>query len=322
MSEPLAIGVDIGGTRLRAALVDRTGRLHARQEVRTAAKDGPEAVVSQIRELVAIVSAHAPRGQVAGIGVCSPGPIDTEEGIALGVPTLAGWDGAPIARMIGDALNLPVRLENDGIAAAHGEWRFGAGRGLRHLVYVTVSTGIGGGVVLDGRLLHGRQGLAGHIGHMGIERDGALCSCGTRGCWEAYASGTAFARNIRQRVAMESRSALAADAGPAEVFAEARAGDHLAAALVAEEGDVLGLGIASLVHLFSPEAVILGGGVSNGFDLLEPFIRQRLQTNAMPAFRDTILCRAGLGEDSGLVGAAALHFTEEAATEQDWRRRP
>ncbi|MBE7185979.1 MAG: ROK family protein [Methylobacterium mesophilicum] len=311
MSVNLAIGVDVGGTRLRAALVDRAGRLHARQEVHTAAKDGPAAVVRQIAELAAAVSAKTPRAEIAGIGVCAPGPIDTADGVALGVPTLAGWNGVPIRQMIDEAVGLHVRLENDGIAAAHGEWRFGAGRGLSHLVYVTVSTGLGGGVVLDGRLLRGRRGLAGHLGHMAIERDGALCPCGTRGCWEAYASGTAFARRIRQRLAAsQTGSSLAANAGPTEIFAAARAGDGLAAELIAEEGDFLGFGIASLAHLFSPQAVILGGGVSNGFDLLEPSIRRRLLANAMPAFRDILLCRAGLGEDSGLIGAAALHFAE------------
>ena len=300
MAAPHAIGIDIGGTRLRAALVDRAGTLLARAETPTLAGEGPAAVIAQIVRLVEQVGQEATGEGIAGAGVSSPGPIDTVRGLALGVPTLKGWNGVPIADMIAEALDLPVTLENDGIAAANGEWRFGVGRGLTDFVYVTVSTGIGGGIVSGGRLLHGRMGMAGHIGHMTVMIGGERCSCGNAGCWEAYASGTAFARRI-------GRSGAAAQ-DPASVLAAARNGDPQAAELVAEHGDYLGIGIASLLHLFSPQAVILGGGVSNGLDLLMPAIDRRVRLNAMPAFRDIPVIRAGLGENSGLVGAAALAF--------------
>ena len=300
MAAPHAIGIDIGGTRLRAALVDRAGTLLARAETPTLAGEGPAAVIAQIARLVEQVGQGATGEGIAGAGVSSPGPIDTVRGLALGVPTLKGWNGVPIADMIAEALDLPVTLENDGIAAANGEWRFGVGRGLTDFVYVTVSTGIGGGIVSGGRLLHGRMGMAGHIGHMTVMIGGERCSCGNAGCWEAYASGTAFARRI-------GRSGAAAQ-DPESVLAAARDGDPQAAGLVAEHGDYLGIGIASLLHLFSPQAVILGGGVSNGLDLLMPAIDRRVRLNAMPAFRDIPVIRAGLGENSGLVGAAALAF--------------
>ena len=300
MAAPHAIGIDIGGTRLRAALVDRAGTLLARAETPTLAGEGPAAVIAQIARLVEQVGQGATGEGIAGAGVSSPGPIDTVRGLALGVPTLKGWNGVPIADMIAEALDLPVTLENDGIAAANGEWRFGVGRGLTDFVYVTVSTGIGGGIVSGGRLLHGRMGMAGHIGHMTVMIGGEKCSCGNAGCWEAYASGTAFARRI-------GRSGAAAQ-DPESVLAAARDGDPQAAGLVAEHGDYLGIGIASLLHLFSPQAVILGGGVSNGLDLLMPAIDRRVRLNAMPAFRDIPVIRAGLGENSGLVGAAALAF--------------
>ena len=300
MAAPHAIGIDIGGTRLRAALVDRAGTLLARAETPTLAGEGPAAVIAQIARPVEQVGQGATGEGIAGAGVSSPGPIDTVRGLALGVPTLKGWNGVPIADMIAEALDLPVTLENDGIAAANGEWRFGVGRGLTDFVYVTVSTGIGGGIVSGGRLLHGRMGMAGHIGHMTVMIGGERCSCGNAGCWEAYASGTAFARRI-------GRSGAAAQ-DPESVLAAARDGDPQAAGLVAEHGDYLGIGIASLLHLFSPQAVILGGGVSNGLDLLMPAIDRRVRLNAMPAFRDIPVIRAGLGENSGLVGAAALAF--------------
>lgn len=295
-SEPLALGIDIGGTRVRAGLVDGRGMLRARAETATDARGGPAAVVAQIAALGDEVLAGVARRDLLGAGVSAPGPLDTARGVALGVPTLSGWVDVPIAALLAEALGVPVRLENDGIAAAHGEWRFGVGRGLSNLVYITVSTGVGGGVVADGRLLRGRLGMAGHIGHMTVVRDGAPCACGNRGCWEAYASGTAFAARAGRE--------------PRAVFAAAAAGDAAALAQVAEEADWLGLGIANLLHLYSPELVILGGGVATGFALLAPGIRARLARNAMPAFREVGVTVAALGENAGLVGAAALLFGE------------
>ncbi|WP_240232606.1 ROK family protein [Devosia lacusdianchii] len=300
MNQTRAIGIDIGGSRLRAALVDTSGTILDRRETATLAQAGPEAVIAQVVDLVAQIAPAAERSSLSGAGVACPGPLDTTRGLALGIPTLAGWSNLPIASMLEAAIGLPVRLENDGIAAAIGEWKFGAGRGMQHLAYITVSTGIGGGVVLDGKPLHGRMGMTGHVGHMTVQRDGALCSCGNRGCWEAYASGTAFARRIGQS------SGAMASGTPKSVFAAASDGDGDALALVAEEADWLGIGIANLLHLYSPECVIIGGGISNGFALLEPGIRARILANAMPAFRNVPVVVAGLGENAGLVGAAAI----------------
>jgi glucokinase len=310
LTEPLAIGIDIGGTQLRAALVDATGAILKRAAVLTAASAGPQAVINQIAGLVDGVSIGIDRSRLLGAGVSCPGPLDTIAGVALGVPTLPGWVNIPIAAMLVATLQLPVRLENDGIAAANGEWRFGAGRGLDNLVYVTVSTGIGGGIVLDGRLIHGHRGMAGHIGHMIIARDGALCACGNRGCWEAYASGTAFALAAQKRIAADTTGSARALLGPAPdakaVFQAARQGNALALSLVADEADWLGIGAVSLMHLYSPQKLIIGGGLANGFDLLAPGIARRVAGDAMPAFRDVEFAPAMLGDNPGLVGAAAL----------------
>ncbi|MDQ0474548.1 ROK family protein [Labrys wisconsinensis] len=304
----LAIGLDLGGTQVRAALVDEGGYIQARAAVATAAAAGPEIVIDQLHWVAEAVSTGVPAADLAGIGVAAPGPLDTGTGTALGLPTLAGFVDLPLARLLAERFDRPVRLENDGIAAALGEWRFGAGRGHANLVYVTVSTGIGGGVVSDGRLLRGRRGMAGHVGHMTIMRDGAPCSCGHRGCWEAYGAGPAFARRAREQAARTPGTQLAGPIDARAVFEAAAAGDALAAALVAEEADILGLGIAGLLHLYSPEIVIVGGGVAHGFPALHPGIAARIRTAAMAPFRDVPVVRAALGDNAGLVGAAALAF--------------
>lgn len=308
MSLPLAIGVDIGGSKLRAALVDRNGSVLRRAHTQTDAAGGPAAVIAQISGLLEELEARLEADRILGVGIAAPGPIDTITGVALGVPTLAGWDNVPIVAMLREALGVPVRLENDGIAAAHGERLFGAGRGTANMVYVTVSTGIGGGIILDGRLLHGHQGLAGHVGHMTIVRDGEPCVCGNTGCWEAYASGTAFTKRARERY---GRPDDALDAR--WVFAAARSGDAVAVDLVREEADFLGLGIVNLAHLFSPEIIVIGGGMANDFDLVRDGIAARLRDCAMPAFRRTVVAPAELGDNSGLIGAAALFFSGHAA---------
>jgi len=313
--DALAIGLDLGGTQVRAALINEAGKIYARAAAPTAAKAGPAVVADQLRQVAAEVALGVASDRIIGVGVCAPGPIDTVRGVALSIPTLAGFVDVPFRQMIEDRIGLPVWLENDGLAAALGEWRFGAGREVDNLVYVTVSTGIGGGVVSDGHLLHGRKGLTAHIGHMTIVRDGEPCPCGNRGCWEAYASGPAFTARARVRAAGDASTKLGAEGAPIDaraVFQAASAGDALALALVAEQADYLGVGIASLLHLYSPEIVVIGGGVANGFDQLRPGLLARISVAAMPAFRDTPVVRAALGDNSGLVGAATLAFDRAA----------
>jgi glucokinase len=306
-----ALAIDLGGTQLRASLVDKNGQLLRRHASTTPATAGAEAVVAAIAAGAREVAASIPRAEILGVGVSSPGPIDTESGTALRLPTIAGLENFALRGALEDALGQNVWLENDGIAAAIGEWKRGAGQGLRSLVYVTVSTGIGGGVIADGRVLHGHKGLAGHVGHLCIDHRGLRCACGNTGCWEAYAAGPAFA--ARSRIAAEAapHSSLHAEAAtlqPADVFSAAENGDELAITLVEEEARLLGVGITSLTHLFSPERVIIGGGLSHAFDKLQPGISAYVKANAMPAFRDVEIVRAGLGGDSGLIGAAELVF--------------
>jgi glucokinase len=312
----LAIAIDLGGTQLRAALVDASGAIVARASAATDVAGGPQATVVQMSELCARIGVEEHRSGIVGLGVCAPGPLDSETGTIIGIPTLPGWEDFPLAATLAQKFGLPVVVENDGIAAANGEWRFGAGRGLRHLVYVTVSTGIGGGVVVDGRLLHGRRGLAGHVGHMIMAPDGPICSCGARGCFEALASGSALAEAGRQAAAAHRSGALAAlpprVVTARDVVAAARGGDGVATSLLDAEATWLGTGFSNLAHLYSPEAIVMGGGVSQAFDLLHPKIVAAFEAYAMPPFRTTKIVAAELGDNAGLVGAAALVRDKEA----------
>jgi glucokinase len=310
MTGELAIGVDLGGTQVRAALVSAGGRILSRASALTS-EDGPDAVIEQINLLTCDVAGHAGTRTIVGVGVCSPGPLDTDAGFVFDIPTLKGWKNLPFRKMLETRLGRKVVLENDGIAAALGEWRFGAGRGLRNLVYVTVSTGLGGGVVLDNRLVRGNRGLAGHMGHMKIMMNGPQCVCGGRGCWEALAGGTQFARAAQVQALAHQGSdlhRLARDGNlTTEHIAEAaRRGDALAADLMQCLAEYLGYGMSNLLHLYSPERIVIGGGVANSLDLFQAKMIAALRNHAMAPFCTIDIVRAGLANNSGLIGAATL----------------
>lgn len=305
-----SIGIDLGGTHLRAVRLDEDGTVLAHAKERTAAFDGPAAVVDQICRLARSVWDGA-SGEAAGLGVCVAGPVDSEAGVVLEASTMAGWHNVPLQAWLEERTGLPVTLANDANAAALGEWRYGAGQGCRHFVYVTVSTGIGGGVIVDDRLLLGFRGIAGEVGHMIVERDGPRCNCGAHGCWEAVASGTALARiaNLAQATAPESRlHTLARDRSliAQDVGAAAREGDPLAIRLVIEEGAWLGIGLAGLLHLYSPQRIAVGGGLANMLDLFMPHIVHEIRTRTMPPYRDIPVVAAALGDHAGVVGAGTL----------------
>lgn len=312
--ERIAIGVDLGGTQVRAALVGEGGNLLAQASERTEAMAGPDRVLSQITGLAHGLLASHTNLTPLGVGVSTPGPVDTTTGIASDIPTLAGFDGFPLRAELQRRFGLPVSLENDGIAAAIGEWRYGAGKGCDDLIYMTVSTGIGGGIISGGSVLRGRKGMAGHIGHMSIVPDGEPCPCGNRGCFEAYASGTAFARKARLVAAQYPETRLGKDGETIDsrsIFRAGRAGDTLANRLIDEEAEMLGRGIANLIHILSPQLVVIGGGLANEFDRLYPLIRDYIARTAMLAFQGVSVVHAALGQNSGLIGAAALAFTAE-----------
>ncbi len=315
-ADRLVIGVDLGGTKITTALVDPSGRLLARDYRETLAAEGPEAVIGRILEGIRTVLAlqHVPAEQIAALGVGSPGPLDIAAGLVLSPPNLPGWERVPLRQRLQDALGITTFLENDANAAALGEYRFGAGQGCQHMIYVTVSTGIGGGLILNGALFHGASDLAGEIGHMTILAGGPRCGCGNRGCLEALASGTAIARRARESVARGVPTRIAELAGgqperiSARLVAQAAAeGDAEAQGILAEATNYLGIGMANLANLLNPQRIIIGGGLTNlGEALFEP-VRRALARHAFPgAARAVEVLPAALGENVGVLGAAAV----------------
>lgn len=304
MAAPVALAVDVGGTRLRAALVDGQGKVMHRHALPTPAQEGAEAVVAAIVQACRVVMAQGGTGEGLRLGLCAPGPLDARRGIALATPTIRGFTNFPLRDALSHALAMPVTIENDGPCAALGEWLCGAGQGASDFLYVTLSTGIGGGIVSEGRLLRGRLGLAGHVGHIPIRAEGgATCFCGQPGCWEAEASGSALA----------ARARAGGFAGLEDAFAQARAGNAAALAFTRQAAADIALGLAGVIHVLSPERVVLGGGVVQAFDLLEPMIRAQVDQRVLPPFRGLPILRSALGDDPGLVGAAQLVLRPEYA---------
>lgn len=326
MTGGLSLGFDLGGTQVRAALFDGTSIVR-RAALATDAAGGPEAIMGQIQHLAAQASEGIDMARIAAIGMAAPGPLDTVSGIAHHIPTLPGWEGFPLRQRLSVQFDRPAIVENDGIAAAFGEWKHGAGRGCSNLIFVTVSTGIGGGVVTDGRLLHGRRGMAAHVGHVRLDPKGPICSCGGPGCFEALASGSALGQR-GHRAAAETPSGYLAGISAREpvsarhVVEGARELDSQCMELLKEEARLLGIGFASLIHLFSPERIIMGGGVSQAFDLLENEIHAAIRREAMAPFRDVTVVKAELGDNAGLTGAAALALSAASELESKQTIKP
>jgi glucokinase len=308
----LTIGLDIGGTKISGGLVDEDGKIRRTARRETPAQD-PDAIASAAADLVRDLSSQ---DDVAAVGVACAGFIDRAGSTVLFSPNLA-WRDEPLKRRLESALDVPVIIENDANAAAWGEFRYGPARDADDMVFVTVGTGVGGGVVIDGQLLRGSWGVAAELGHMRVVPDGIRCGCGNRGCWEMYASGTALVREARELVRSGSPHAGTlndACGGDPErltgrdITSAARAGDAAAVELLADLGRWLGEGAASVAAILDPELIVIGGGVSEAGDLLlDParaaFRRQLTGRGHRP---EAAFALATLGNDAGTIGAAAL----------------
>lgn len=313
--EAPVVGIDLGGTKIRSVVTDAAGAILGEDIRPTEAELGQDVVVGRLvdsaRAAVAAsgLSLHA----VMAAGVTAPGTVDFDEGVLHQPPNLPGWDAVPLARLLADRLERPVFLENDANAAAYGEWRHGAGVGLRHMIYLTVSTGIGAGLILNGQMYRGADGAAGELGHMTIDVNGPPHNCGMIGCLEVLASGTAIAR-MAQEAVDDGRSValarLAAQTGELtahEVDRAADDGDPVAQEILARAAGYLGVGLANYINIFNPEAIVVGGGVTRiGRQFLEPaFALAKSRAFRLPSER-VRLVPAALEGRSEVLGVSAL----------------
>ena len=316
-----AVGIDLGGTKTLAAVIDiTTGEVIASARKRTRAEKGQEFVAQRTIELAqaAISAANLPQdAPLVAIGVGAAGQIDRKAGVVVDAPNL-GVKDMHLADILGNQFGKPVRVGNDVEVAALGEYIYGSGRGFNNFVCLFVGTGIGSGIVQNGRLYTGLTGTAGEVGHMVIEAGGRICGCGCRGCLEAYASRTAITKAIMAEIHHGRSSILATDAAlqmkegdtiiRSGLLANAIAqGDGLVIEIVTEAADYLGYGLGSVMNFYNPEAILLGGGVIEAIDLLFERAVNRARTTALsaPAVQTKII-RAKLGDFSGVVGAACL----------------
>ncbi|GHO44352.1 ROK family protein [Ktedonospora formicarum] len=288
-SYPLVVGVDLGGTQIRAAALQGSTLL-SRVSMLTGENGTPERVVPRLFRAVdqALSEAHLSRKEIVGIGIAAPGPLNNRTGVVLSPPNLPGWRNIPLREIFEEQYQLPVYLENDANAGALGEYLFGAGRGSQDMVYLTISTGIGGGVIADGRILEGTAGTAGELGHITVDWRGELCGCGNVGCLEGLASGTGIARRVLEAIGRGEGEELLAlarqqNSSPGESTHEtfrvdarlvaqgASMGIPLARRVLDEAAEALGVGLVNIIHLFNPEVIALGGGLMQmGDQLLAP----------------------------------------------------
>lgn len=307
----LIFAADLGGTHLRAATVDRKGRIHFHFKQNTPQGTDPlaivDAIVSAVRECQ---RQSATAEQISAVSIVVPGTVNVAEGAVVKAPNLPCLDGFRLAAALSERLHLPAILENDANAAAVGEMWQGAAMGCRTTICVTLGTGVGGGIILDGKLWRGVDGAAAEIGHMCVDPFGGVaCTCGSRGCLEVFASATAIVRMTREARPRYPDSSLQGreDLTSETIFAAGQAGDELALEIFRRMGVYLGIGLANLINILNPEMIVIGGGVVNGWDLFAKHMHQQVEERAFPLLAARVkIVRAKCGDDAGLLGAARL----------------
>ena len=314
----LVVGVDIGGTKVAAGLVDRNGEIESQVRTPMVANRGAGEGLAAVVSAIDLLLSHDPKARtlIRGIGICAPGPLDPKTGVVINPPNVPCWRDFPLATEVEKVYRVPVKVENDANAAALAEARWGAGRGYRHIFYAGVGTGIGSGIVFDGKIYNGRTGAAAEGGHMSIAYDGPPCGCGKPGCIEILAAGPAIARRASTKLASAQgpRSAILdlakgnIDAVTSEMVGQAyAAGDPVAQQVLQETVDLLSLWLSNIIDLLEPDVIILGGGVAA---MLSPFFGDFADGIAkyciISRCREIPLLKAHYGADAGIAGGAAL----------------
>ncbi len=316
MSEKdVIVGVDLGATKIRTIVCSPAGEVIAVDHRATRGDEGPATVIAEVAKSVEKVldEAGVSPGGVLGLGIGAPGPIDVPNGIIVTSPNMAGWDNVPLRDALQKSTGLRVYMGNDVNAAALGEHRYGAGRGTRFMLYVAAGSGVGGGIIVGGKLFEGAHGAAAEVGHMTLLPEGPMCGCGNRGHLEALASGRAIEREARDALLAGRRSALsriaagnADDITAAMVSEAAKEGDALSLEIIANVAYYLGLGVTSLINICNPELVVLGGGVAKTGDLIFEPVRWVLREQGLEPMCRVEIVPTQLGDNAGPLGAAAL----------------
>jgi glucokinase len=321
------IGIDVGGTKVAGGLVTRKGKLSQAQIVPTHADKGFDKSLAQITHLIGrLIRAAGGKGNVGGIGICAPGPLNPKTGVVLNPPNLPGWRDIELVKLVEKEFGLPAKLENDANAAGLAEVLFGSAVGYKDVFYVTASTGIGTGVIVNGKIFHGKNGIAGEGGHVSIDyRSPYRCGCGTYGCIEALAAGPAMAR--RARVMLEQEHSLPSllremTHGHSELISPqmiqqaAGKGDQVAKAILDETGFFLGIWLAGMISVFDPDAIVIGGGLSHIGKPLFDKIKETIPSHTVNGFAaQTPVLPAKLRTNVGVYGAAAIFLPEGEAVE-------
>lgn len=310
MNNQTVLACDLGGTNLRMAAIDREGNILYRTR-----RDTPKAERAEEILLAIVESANECREkideEVAAIAVAAPATVSAKKGVVLKAPNVPALDGFRIVAALEEELNIRAILENDANAAAVGENWVGASTGFDNSICVTLGTGVGGGVIIDGKILQGVDGTAGEIGHVGVEPFGAPCGCGSRGCLEQYSSATAIVRQVQELASQYPKSELSSVARltSKEVYEAGQRGDELALEVFRRQGFYLGIALASLINVLNPEIIVIGGGASAGWDLFMPHVQEQIENRTWrePRLRAKFE-KAILGDDAGIMGAAKLAF--------------
>lgn len=310
MTEKIVLASDLGGTNLRMAAVTETGEILYRTRRSTPRAESAGAIILKIVEAANECRENVARfGEIKSLAVAAPATVNAEKGIILKAPNVPCLSGFHLTAALSKELGLPVILENDANAAAIGEQAFGAAKNFQDAIVVTLGTGVGGGIIIGGRIVRGRDGTAGEIGHICVEPEGVPCGCGSRGCLEQYSSATAIVRLARELANRFPNSVLPDKSGltSADIYAAGVGGDELARQAFRRMGFYLGIALAGLINVLNPEIIVIGGGASAGWDLFIPAVEEQIELRAYPEpAKRAQLARAVLGDAAGILGAAHL----------------
>jgi len=298
------LGIDIGGTKIAAGMVEKGGRLLASVVAPTRAANGYEVSIAQLYSAIDQLISE----EISAIGICAPGPLNPKTGVVINPPNLPGWRDVPLAELVEQRYKIRCRVENDANAAGLAEALMGAGRGFANVFYATLSTGVGAGIIINGKIYHGKNGAAAEGGHVTIDyRSEAVCNCGSRGCIEVLASGTAMTRRASGLIGEYPASVLGAEPATAEAIGRAAAaGDPLGVRILDETAEMLSAWLGSMISLLDPDVIVIGGGVAQIGEPLFSRLRRITPGRTINQFAsETPIVPAQLGSDAGIIGAAA-----------------